>query len=476
MVRSPRRTALGLSALLVVAAPGAAHAIDVAPPAPAPATTAQPAPSATAQPAPSATAPPAPSSSTRPEAPPATPTVEGPGGGSAMLPFGIEGLQQALDAIVAPNIPGSAVGAVAEVRGAMGTWTSSSGWADLETGARAESTDQFRAASNTKPMVSVLALQEVEAGRWTLQTTVDEVLPGLLGDHGTVTLAQLLSHTSGLPDFDAAYAERATDIPALFAIISEPRTNKELVATALTQPWLFPPGTKFSYSNTNYVVVGMMLQKATGQKLRDLLSTRVFAPTGMRDTFYAASPTWPARHLTEYAVADKPYPLNTFDPTLFGPAGAVTTTARDLTLFYRALITGKLLKPATLQTMATPPLKGDTYGLGLLYAGDACPGPDGRQGVVVGHTGASFGTLSFAFTSPDGVRQVTLAFNGRDYLQDSQKFNDFLVAALAATCTTPFAAPLVPGPAPTAGATAGTSAHDGAFPVPDVVGVPLPRR
>lgn len=416
--RATRRTSLALaSTLLALGLPAAAQA-------------------ATAQ----ATTP----AADRPVAPPATPTVEGTTPGTpAQPPFDTTALQPALNDVVAPNIPGSAVGAVAEVRGATGRWASSAGWADLAAGTRAEATDQFRAASNTKPMVSVLALQEVESGRWTLQTRVEDVLPGLLpAGYGGVTLAQLLSHTSGMPDFDDAYVKGATDMASLIRIISTPRTNEALVKKALTQPWLFTPGTKWSYSNTNYVVVGMMLEQATGAPLGELLAARVFAPAGMTNTSYATVAFWPARHLTEYGIADKPYALNRFQPSMFGPAGAVTTTATDLSAFYRALVTGRLLTPKSVLTMATPVLPTTPYGLGLMATGDACTDKDGKQGILFGHTGATFGTMSFSFISPDGTRQVTLAYNGRDYVVDSQTFNTFLIAALQATCTT---TPLGPG-------------------------------
>lgn len=408
-------------------------------------------------------------SSPRPVAPQATATVDGGTRGDQRAPgFPTKALQPALDAIVAPNVPGSGVGAVAEVRGVGGGWASSSGWADLAAGARAESTDLFRGASNTKPMVSVVALQEVEAGRWTLQTTVAEVLPGLLPQaYGKVTLGQLLSHTSGMPDFAVPYATEAGDFAGILRTISQPRSNRELVAKALREKWQFAPGTKFAYSNTNYVVVGMMLEKVTGQPLARTLEKRVFGPVGMTHTFYATTPAWPARHLTDYAIADKPYPLNTFQPSFFGPAGAVTTTAADLNAFYRALVTGKLLKPATVLTMAKPPVAGSTYGLGLMAVGDPCAGPDGKPGVALGHTGASFGTMSYAFTSPDGKRQVTLAYNGRDYAKDSATFNTFLVAALQATCTTKvLTAPANPSGAPAGMATQG----EAAIPVPDIMG------
>jgi D-alanyl-D-alanine carboxypeptidase len=151
----------------------------------------------------------------------------------------------------------------------------------------------------------------------------------------------------------------------------------------------------------------------------------------------------------------------------------VVTTAKDLSAFYRSLVTGKLLKPATVLTMAKPPVAGSTYGLGLLAVGDPCPGPDGKPGVALGHTGASLGTMSYAFTSPDGTRQVVLAYNGRDYTKDSTTFNDFLIAALQATCPTK-AAPAPAKPAkpanPPSSAPPSTGLGDRAFPAPDVVG------
>jgi D-alanyl-D-alanine carboxypeptidase len=288
-----------------------------------------------------------------------------------------------------------------------------------------------------------------------------------------VTLAQLLSHTSGMPDFDEAYAAESPDMASLLKVVSRPRTNPELVAKALTQKWQFTPGTKFAYSNTNYVVVGMMLEKATGQQLAQLLAKRVFAPAGMTHTTYASTPAWPARHLTEYAIADKPYALNTLPAQLLRPR---RRRGHDRQGPERVL-------PFAGHRQAPQAGHGAHHGQAAGGGQHVRAGPPGGRGSVpragreagrgAGPHRASLGTMSYAFTSPDGTRQVVLAYNGRDYTKDSTTFNDFLIAALQATCPTK-AAPAPAKPAkpanPPSSAPPSTGLGDRAFPAPDVVG------
>ncbi|MBM6403105.1 beta-lactamase family protein [Phycicoccus sp. CSK15P-2] len=350
-----------------------------------------------------------------------------------------------LDADLRAVVDAGAVGVVGYARdGDRRTWSGAAGVRHVDRSHPAEPGDVARIGSVTKAMVATLVMQEVDRGRWTLGTTVDDVLPGLLPEHGDVTLEQLLGHRSGLPEFIPPVLG-AVETPEQFVeVLRERRTDRELVRAALTQPWLFEPGTQFSYSNTNYVVAGMMLERANHLPLRVLLRWRVFLPAGMRDARYPV----PGRtfsgpdHLGDYAIFDRPYELDHTSSTIFSAAGAVVASAPDIARFYRSLFAGRLVSKASLQEMTEPrstdPL---VYGLGIYAIPDPCPGPDGETRPLYGHDGATFGTLTVVFTSADGERQVSIAWGGRDVTQPipptTEPANRFLVDALVATCERP---------------------------------------
>ncbi|MBT9256138.1 beta-lactamase family protein [Phycicoccus sp. MAQZ13P-2] len=337
-----------------------------------------------------------------------------------------------------------AVGAVAHSRGATGrAWNGAAGVRTIDAARPARPGDTARVASVTKAMVAVLALQEVDRKRWTLETTVDDVWPGLLPGHGDVTLEQLLSHRSGLPDYLVPLLGDAQTGTDLVDVLTRDRTDRQLVRAGLSQPWLFEPGTSFSYSNTNYVVVGLMLQRATHRPVASLLRQRVFRPAGMRDArFPTTGRTFagPA-HLGDYAVLERPYLLDGTSSSVFSSAGAVVASAADIGSFYRSLLAGRLVSKRSLAQMLTPrttePL---AYGLGVYRATDPCPDASGQPGTLYGHDGASFGTITLVFTSADGTRQASVAFGGRQYTADAPTAaaaNRVLVDALVSTCPRP---------------------------------------
>lgn len=351
---------------------------------------------------------------------------------------------QRLDADLEAVRQAGAVGVVGHSRGAHGRpWGGAAGVRTIDGGQAARPGDRTRVASVTKAMVSTLAMQEVDRGRWSLDTTVGDVLPGLLPGHDDVTLEQLLSHRSGLPDYIFAITGDGTDLDEFLAALYPDRTDRELVRAALTQDWLFAPGTDFAYSNTNYVVVGMMLEKANRTRMATLLQRRVFAPAGMRDSrFPTTGRTFTGRdHLTDYAVFERPYNLDRASSSLFSSAGAVVSTAPDIAGFYRALLGGRLVSKASLARMLEPrtesPLR---YGLGIYQGVDPCPGPDGEPQPLYGHDGGAFGTVTLVFSSGDGRRQASLSWSGRQFVAEpptNAPANEFLVDALTSTCPRP---------------------------------------
>ena len=143
--------------------------------------------------------------------------------------------------------------------------------------------DRFRVGSITKTFVAVVVLQLVGEHRLALGDTVERWLPGLVPDGGRITLRQLLAHRSGLADYadDAAFARRT---------VAQPRRRwipRELVAVARAEGRVAPPGARFAYASTNYILLGLVVERATGTSLGRQFRRRIFAPLGLKETVFA---------------------------------------------------------------------------------------------------------------------------------------------------------------------------------------------
>lgn len=344
-----------------------------------------------------------------------------------------------LDATLDEVVTGPLVGATARVETPDLDWRGSAGAREHDRAAPARPQDRFRAASITKPMITTLVLQEVEAGTWTLDTGVDEVLPGLLD--ADVTIEQLLSHRSGLPDhLGVLLQSRLTDpedFDEQWQVLGQEYTTADHVAAIQELPWMAEPGTEFRYSNAGYVILRLMLEEVTGQDVGDLLEERVFRPAKMRHTDYPQDAGARGPFLVGAAYTGPfgagMYSLPHFDPSFFDAAGAVTTTTADLHAFADALLGGDLLEPATVVEM-TDPRSDDSYGLGIFRMPDPCaPGE-----YLYGHDGAAIGAWSMLLSSPDGERQLSYGLTGRDYTIPSGQMQEgvatVLTTLVAATC------------------------------------------
>ncbi|GAB3106409.1 hypothetical protein GCM10027055_00710 [Janibacter alkaliphilus] len=190
-------------------------------------------------------------------------------------------------------------------------------------------------------------------------------------------------------------------------------TEQELIDAALYLPWLGQPGTRYSYSNAGDVTLGMMLQEQTGQSVGRLLERRVFRPAGMTRTEYSTDARVPGAFLVGSTdTTEGNFTERGLSPTMFAASGAVTSSTRDLNRFSEALVTGRLLDPALVEQMTDT--TGFGYGLGIYRIPDPCA-PEGSDETLVGHDGASFGTLSMMFTSEDGSRQISVAVTRRSF-------------------------------------------------------------
>ncbi|NUT18586.1 MAG: beta-lactamase family protein [Hamadaea sp.] len=315
----------------------------------------------------------------------------------------VKDLEQALQSVRDAGAPAAMV----LVRDDHVVRTATAGVADTVTGRPANAVDHFRAGSVTKTFVATVVLQLVAERRLALDDRLGTLLPGVLSYADTITVRQLLNHTSGVPEFLGIVIQKYAEEPQSWYREWSPA---ELVGLIADQPPQFPAGTDGHYSNTGYILLGMIVEKVTGRSLATEIRHRISQPLGLRGTSLAERTTLPAPAMHGYAPmpgAD-PVDVTEWNPSAAWAAGALVSTLSDLARFYRALLGGALLpRPLLRQMLTTTDVDGIAYGLGIFQAQTPC-------GVVWGHNGAVFGYITDVFTSPDGSRQVVLAENYYD--------------------------------------------------------------
>ena len=295
-------------------------------------------------------------------------------------------LERAVDDLVAAGAPG----AVLLVRHEGRTLRIARGHADAAKRTPLRGGDRFRAGSVTKTFVATVVLQLAREGRLDLRDPVERWLPGAVPGGADVTLRHLLNHTSGLFNY--------SEDPRTFAPYeADPGYRwdpRGLVGIASDHPALFAPGADWSYSNTNFVVLGLVVEAVTGRPLATELRERIFAPAGLRHTTFDDRPRIAGRHARGYVVdaAGRRQDVTDLSPSWAWAAGALVSTADDLARFSRALLGGRLLPPAQLAAMKTidPVTRkapgGAGYGLGLLAAPTPCGQAWGHDGQYAGYT------------------------------------------------------------------------------------------
>ncbi|MBB2943486.1 D-alanyl-D-alanine carboxypeptidase [Actinoplanes lutulentus] len=296
-------------------------------------------------------------------------------------------VQSRLDAVVSEG----AVGALAEVRDEHGVWRGSSGVAELGTTRKVPVDGRFRVGSVTKAFVATVVLQLVAEGRLRLDDPVDTVPNG-------ATIRDLLGHTSGLYD----YFHTLPMPPEQEFLDNRWRTwtAGELIARAMTHP-AGEPGGAFSYSNTNYLLLGQIIEKVTGRSYGAEIERRIISPLRLRGTSVpGTSPRIPGPHPHGYVpTLDGLLDYTRMNPSIMGASGEIISTTADLNRFFRALLGGGLLPRHLLSEMKNP--RG--YGLGLARHATSCGVP------VYGSDGDALTYQTWSFTQEDGKRQVTVA-------------------------------------------------------------------
>ena len=311
-------------------------------------------------------------------------------------------------------VDAGAPGAIVLLTDGRRTRVAANGWASVQRRAPMRVDDRFHVGSVTKMFIATVVLQLVAEHRLRLSDTVEQWLPGQVPAGDVITLRELLEHRSGL----ANYTSSPDFFPPIFAGTIPPAhrwSPAELLALANAQPPAFAPGTQYGYSNTNYVVLGLIVEAATHQRIQTVLRRRILEPLHLRATYLPTATGIRGPHADGYlgfpSPAFPPAGANRADATGLSPTGAWTagglvSTAADLGRFLHALLSGELLPRPQLAAMKqlrpAPPLDG--YGLGLA----GVPSPCGRQ---LGHDGEYPGYDTHAWGSPDGRHIEIAAWN-----------------------------------------------------------------
>lgn len=291
-----------------------------------------------------------------------------------------------------------------------------SGTADVNTGRPVPSDGYFRMASTSKTLVATVVLQLEAEGRLSLDDTVDHWLPEVVRGNGNdgsrITVRQLLQHTSGIHDDLPGY----TTPEEYYQQRHDVYGPEQLVARAVAHAPDFTPGEGWAYSNTGYVLLGMIIQKTTGHPSHQEIEDRILRPLGLDQTrWMGTSPTLPRPHAQAYQLFGPGSRVDVTDqiPVDYDNLSWVTTT-RDENRFFRALLDGRLLPARQLAKMKqTVPVSaevqelwpGGRYGLGLVERPLSC------GGTYWSHEGGDGGYITLNGVTDDGRRSAVVSMS-----------------------------------------------------------------
>ncbi|WP_367135587.1 serine hydrolase domain-containing protein [Saccharothrix sp. HUAS TT1] len=340
--------------------------------------------------------------------------VAGVGGTAVAEPAGRvdrQVVQRALDAMARTGAQGVQV----RVTDGRREFTARAGTARVDSPRPVPTDGRFRVGSITKTFVSTVVLQLVGEGEVDLDAPVGRYLPGLLPDGDRITVRHLLQHTSGLHNYTLVLPQ---DLSERFRTW----TPAELVALSTARPLDFQPGTGWNYSNTNYVVAGLLVEAVTGRPYGAEVAQRVLRPLGLRSTVVpGARSDIPGPHAHGYLrdggeVVD----ITEMNPSVAYAAGEMISTTADLDRFADALLDGRLLRPAQRAelTSALPTTNG--YGLGVERTDLPCGGS------VWGHGGSIPGYASLMLSTPDTKTRLVVSLTFAPDPADVQGFDELL--------------------------------------------------
>lgn len=323
-------------------------------------------------------------------------------------------LDQYFDAIAKSN---QFMGSVAIAKDGTLIYSRSIGFADVANKLPANDSTKYRVGSISKTFTAILVLKAVDDNKLTLDQPIAKWFPKIKNAN-TITVSQLLQHRSGIHNF--------TSLKSYLTWNTSPKTEKQLLDTIVAAGIDFEPGTKFSYSNSNYILLTQLIQKIYKQSYASLIQEKITGPLGLKDTYVGGKISTGKNEAKSYKLAGAITEDSETDSSITTGAGAIVSTPSDLVKFSDALFRGLILHPETFNKMTE--LK-DGYGYGLV----TIPFFE-KQGF--GHTGGvdSFSSIFIHFA--DQNVSYALCSNG-----SSMKNNDIHIAVLSAVYNRAFTMP-----------------------------------
>ena len=312
------------------------------------------------------------------------------------------------------------------------------GTADVATGAPIRATDSMRLASVSKAFSGAVALSLAAQGALALRDTVGKWLPYLPRTWSKVTLRELLAHTSGIPDFSQTAAFREALVKSLLKA-PPPKVLLSYAARDLK----FKPGSKYQYSNSDNIVVGLMVEAATGKPYEEELQRRVFGPCGLRRTHLPSGAGLPGPLIHGYDIDPPKKPddvTHLFAAGWTWASGGIVATPDDANTFIRAYVRGATTSPSLRRAQFEfRPGGSEPTGPGSNSAGVALFRYRTSAGTVYGHTGNTSGYTQFAAATGNGTRSTVVSVNSQitptahpDRFAELRRIFDLAVAAALA--------------------------------------------
>ena len=285
------------------------------------------------------------------------------------------------------------------------------GKGNLETGQAPPMDGEVRIGSNTKTFVAVVVMQMVQEGKVGLDEPIETYLPGLIKGEGIdgskITVRQLLQHTSGLPEYTDTTPGRSD----IFQIKDHYIPSRDLLDTALGKPAAFEPGTQWAYTNTNYVVLGMLVERVSQRPVGEQIDERIIKKLGLSHTYFPApgDRSIKGTHPQGYHLSaeGKLEDITEMDPAWAWAAGAMVSTPSELNTFFQAVFDGRLLTQSSIDEMKNGAVDassrlgpGTVYGLGLIGRSLTC------GGTSWGHGGTIDGYQTNNAVGPDGTAAI----------------------------------------------------------------------
>ena len=306
------------------------------------------------------------------------------------------------------------------------TWGYAAGIADLRNKKPMKTDFRFRIGSVTKTFVATVLLQLAGENRLNLDDSIEKWLPGVIQGNGydgkQITIRQVLNHTSGIADYIQSKDFDIMDTKKSY-------TAEEFVKMGISLPPDFAPGKGWSYSNTGYVLLGILIEKVTGNSYAEEIENRIIEPLELSNTFLPGnSSVIPGtNHARGYVQPDGASELK--DVTYSNPGssdGEMISTADDLNKFFSYLLGGKLLKEQQLKQMLTTVPTGregmDGYGLGIFET----KLPNGVS--IWGHTGGALGFTTLVGGRLGGKHTLVVNWNSLGRADSPSPYKNILLA------------------------------------------------